>query len=484
MTQKVSSNSIVSLNVSKLTGPHSNATDGSNLTNINDGMIESASDPTTSSNPNSGLGTLWINHTSGEMYCCTDATTNANVWTNVGAGTGDVINQPPTDPNNTGSFQTITENSSYNFTFSGATDDQSGFTYVVDQFSNAVLSVSAAEVAGGSAHTFNTSSVSSDTAVSFRVRTKDSMGLYSSGVVVNTTVTDQIFTITNATGSVSTGTTGNDRYHVFTGDGTLNVTQLGSSPTISFICVAGGGGGGGDQGGGGGAGGMISTTATLPATGAYNIVVGAGAGTSTGGGYQGNNSSIIGPSSFSQVAVAGGGGGSRYGAGVSGGSGGGAGSTGTGQNGGSGTSGQGNNGGNSVTGKERAGGGGGKGAVGISCDGSSDYPPTGGAGQLSNLDGNNYYYAGGGGGGFFHGSVQAGHGGLGGAGGGGKWANYGYLVAPAGAQGRNAGGAGSQHGGHAGANTGSGGGAGGWHYGGSTGGAGGSGIVIIRYTYQ
>ena len=90
MTQKVSSNSIVSLDTSKLTGPHSNATDGSNLTNINDGMIESASDPTTSSNPNSGLGTLWVNHTSGEMYCCTDATTNANVWTNVGDGTGNI----------------------------------------------------------------------------------------------------------------------------------------------------------------------------------------------------------------------------------------------------------------------------------------------------------------------------------------------------------------------------------------------------------
>ena len=90
MTQKVSSNSIVSLSASKLTGPHSNATDGSNLTNINDGMIESASDPTTSSNPTSGLGTLWINHTSGEMYCCTNAATNANVWTNVGDGSGDI----------------------------------------------------------------------------------------------------------------------------------------------------------------------------------------------------------------------------------------------------------------------------------------------------------------------------------------------------------------------------------------------------------
>ena len=483
MTQKVSSNSIVSLDTSKLTGPHSNATDGSNLTNINDGMIESASDPTTSSNPNSGLGTLWVNHTSGEMYCCTNATTNANVWINVGAGTVDVVNQGPTDATNGGSFQNINENSSYNFTFSGATDDQPGFSYVVDQISNGVLSVSSAEVSSGSAHTFNTSSVGSDTAVTFRVRTKDSVGVYSSGVTVSTTVQNMIFTVTNATGTVSTGTSGNDRYHVFTGNGTLHVTQLDTVPTISYICVAGGGGGGGDQGGGGGAGGMISTTANLPSTGNYNIVIGAGAGSSTSTGPSGSNSSIIGPS-FSQTAIGGGGGGGRYLDGVSGGSGGGGGSTGAARAGGSPTSGQGNAGGTTFNGKERAGGGGGKAAAGLGCNGSTNYPPSGGNGQLSNLDGSSYYYAGGGGGGFFHSSVQAGHGGLGGAGGGGKWSNYGHLVAPAGAQGRNAGGSGSQHGGYAGVNTGSGGGGGGWNYGGSNGGGGGSGIVIIRYTYQ
>ena len=63
--------------------------DGSQLTGIVSATI-SASDPTISTNPSGGLGTEWNNSTSGEMYICTDATAGANVWTNVGAGTGDI----------------------------------------------------------------------------------------------------------------------------------------------------------------------------------------------------------------------------------------------------------------------------------------------------------------------------------------------------------------------------------------------------------
>ena len=48
----------------------------------------STSDPTTSSNKE--VGHTWLNKSTGEMYCCTDATNNANVWTNIGDGTGDV----------------------------------------------------------------------------------------------------------------------------------------------------------------------------------------------------------------------------------------------------------------------------------------------------------------------------------------------------------------------------------------------------------
>jgi hypothetical protein len=60
---------------------------GANLLN-KPGPFTSASDPTISSNKT--LGTEWLNSASGEMYICTDATTGENVWTNVGAGTGNI----------------------------------------------------------------------------------------------------------------------------------------------------------------------------------------------------------------------------------------------------------------------------------------------------------------------------------------------------------------------------------------------------------
>ena len=53
-------------------------------------ITKSSSDPTISTNPSGGVGTVFQNTTSGEMYVCTDATAGANVWTNVGAGSGDI----------------------------------------------------------------------------------------------------------------------------------------------------------------------------------------------------------------------------------------------------------------------------------------------------------------------------------------------------------------------------------------------------------
>tara|TARA_B100001179_G_C18587066_1_gene402712 strand:- start:64 stop:1266 length:1203 start_codon:yes stop_codon:yes gene_type:complete len=66
------------------------AVDGSLLTGIPSSFTKSASDPTVSTNPSGGVGTLWINTTSGEAYCCTDATAGSNVWINVGAGSGNI----------------------------------------------------------------------------------------------------------------------------------------------------------------------------------------------------------------------------------------------------------------------------------------------------------------------------------------------------------------------------------------------------------
>ncbi len=51
-------------------------------------IIKNASDPAT--NTNGSVGDVWLNTTSGQMYALTDATTNANVWTNIGDGSGTI----------------------------------------------------------------------------------------------------------------------------------------------------------------------------------------------------------------------------------------------------------------------------------------------------------------------------------------------------------------------------------------------------------
>ncbi len=53
-------------------------------------MTKSTSEPATDTNPSGGVGTVWLRTTTGEMYCCTDATTDANIWTNIGGGSGNI----------------------------------------------------------------------------------------------------------------------------------------------------------------------------------------------------------------------------------------------------------------------------------------------------------------------------------------------------------------------------------------------------------
>ena len=79
-TQKLTDRVITGLDASKLSGALP-AVDGSALTNM-PGITKSASDPATDTNPSGGLGTLWANTTSGELFGLTDATTDENVWTN------------------------------------------------------------------------------------------------------------------------------------------------------------------------------------------------------------------------------------------------------------------------------------------------------------------------------------------------------------------------------------------------------------------
>lgn len=88
------------------------ALDASSLTGI---ITKSASNPTVSTNPSGGVGTIFLNTTSGEMFCCTNATAGANVWTNIGDGTRAI--EPFTAISATGGTTgTYTDNfESYNF---------------------------------------------------------------------------------------------------------------------------------------------------------------------------------------------------------------------------------------------------------------------------------------------------------------------------------------------------------------------------------
>ena len=88
--QRVSDAMIEGISSSKLTGSLP-AVDGSALTGLEGAVTKNASDPAIDTNPSGGLGTLWLNTTSGELFMLTDATTDENVWYNVGGGEGDVV---------------------------------------------------------------------------------------------------------------------------------------------------------------------------------------------------------------------------------------------------------------------------------------------------------------------------------------------------------------------------------------------------------
>ena len=82
---------IATLSASKLTGALP-AISGANLTNTvtSTGIDNVTSDPTISTNPSGGVGTIQLNQVSGEMFVCTDATAGENHWVNVGHGIGNV----------------------------------------------------------------------------------------------------------------------------------------------------------------------------------------------------------------------------------------------------------------------------------------------------------------------------------------------------------------------------------------------------------
>ena len=93
---KLTNDNIENIMWSKLTGPLP-AMDGSALTGITGGttVMKAASDPANDTNPADGVGTMYLNTTTGNMFICIDATTDQNEWNNVGPGTGGVAYDPP-----------------------------------------------------------------------------------------------------------------------------------------------------------------------------------------------------------------------------------------------------------------------------------------------------------------------------------------------------------------------------------------------------
>ena len=385
-------------------------------------VVESqSSDPTASTNPAGGAGTVILNTTTGKIFTCTDASNNANVWTTVGPtpATADEITKQSSDP-------TI------------STNPAGGVGTLILNTTSGKLWVCTSATAGD-----------------------NTWKAGESGSISN---------FISATGGTVTEV-GNYRLHTFTTSGTVNFTvaTLGNSPNtvVEYLVVAGGGAGGNDRamgyaGGGGGAGGFLTATSFSVLPTSYTVTVGAGGavGPSATVGSPGGNSV------FGTITATGGGVGARghniaggpggSGGGGSGGSSGGAGGTST------ASPNQGNNGG---AGRPTwfGGGGGGAGAVG---EGNADKTNTGGVGLASSITGSSVYYAGGGGAGTQTNSADPNNaGGNGGGGTGGSRSED--IAATAG-----------------GVNLGGGGGGGEYNASVDTGGAGGSGIVIIKYLFQ
>jgi hypothetical protein len=222
------------------------------------------------------------------------------------------------------------------------------------------------------------------------------------------------------------------KFHTFTGNGTFDVSAVGSDSDLRVLVVGGGGGGGGaadNDAAGGGGGGRVVSLALSAATGNWVAGVGAaGAGGAAGAnaGVTGGDSTVLSPASVTYTAPGGGGGGTSTSNGLNGGSSGGGSSNGSSQTvagstvSGTPTAGFGNVGGdgagNNQSSARRGGGGGGAGAAGTSAVSSGSAGDGGDGVAVNDITGETLWGAGGGGASCSGGST----GGLGGAGGGGE----------------------------------------------------------------
>ena len=152
------------------------------INELNDATV-SASDPTITTNPNA-VGQLWVNKTSGECYVCTDNTTDENIWTNIGGGSGNVSpNDPPVITGLTVSPSlpsSLSSDTTTLFTWSGATDpdgNDANIVYSATAISDSNLTIAAPS--GGTQGQLNltVAAISGDVSnVSFKIRVTDEYG--------------------------------------------------------------------------------------------------------------------------------------------------------------------------------------------------------------------------------------------------------------------------------------------------------------------
>jgi len=196
-----------------------------------DEITKQGSDPTVSTNPSGGVGSLILNTSTGKLWACTDATAGANVWK---AGVdGSVEPFPPT----TATGGTITTDGDYKvhtFTSSG--------NFVVSASGQPVEYLAIAGGGGGGSQ------------------------YYSGGGGAGGYLTATSFSVSNQTYAITVGAGGAGGSN---SAGTIGAN--GSTSTFSTISPVGGGGGGkypAGAGASGGSGGGSSTSAgTSPAGG-------------------------------------------------------------------------------------------------------------------------------------------------------------------------------------------------------------------------
>lgn len=222
-----------------------------------DNVTSSSSAPATNTNPASGVGTVWINTSTGQMYVCKAATTDANIWINVGTGTTNIL------PSYSVDYLVVAGGGA-----GGATDRSGGGG------------------AGGLKASYST----------------DPSGGASSSLTALTFNPGTVYTVTVGAG----GTAGSDP------GASGSDSSLAGSDITTVSCLGGGGGnyfGVGASGGCGGGGGIYSYAGGSGTTGqgfGGGTADGAGAGNNAGGGGGGGTGAVGGNSSGGGVSGAGG----------------------------------------------------------------------------------------------------------------------------------------------------------------------------------